>query len=123
MPGVVVHSGLIEPASWPCVGAQVKDGSHVVISTACKITHSQYETSCGFRPLPRKGIASSSISILSIVPDYQYQYSVMYTSAHTLYDSRGSKCAPSGFHLHVLLHIDNYGFAPYYSTNKNTVIF
>ena len=22
--------GLLEPASWPCVGAQVKDGSHVV---------------------------------------------------------------------------------------------
>ena len=36
--------GLLEPASWPCVGAQVKDWSHVVIWAACKITHNQYET-------------------------------------------------------------------------------
>ena len=28
--------GLLESASWSCVGAQVKDGSHVVIWTACK---------------------------------------------------------------------------------------
>ena len=30
--------GLIESASWPCV---VKDGSHIVIWTACKITLDQ----------------------------------------------------------------------------------
>ena len=39
---------LIEPVSQPCVGAQVKYGSHVVIWMACKRTHNQYETSCGF---------------------------------------------------------------------------
>ena len=52
----------------------MKDGSHVVIWTACKITHNQYETSCEFRPHPRKCLyASGSISIWS---DYQYQYLV-----------------------------------------------
>ena len=45
--------GLLEPENWPCVGAQVKDGSHVVIWAACKRTHNQYETSCRFRPHPR----------------------------------------------------------------------
>ena len=68
--------GLLEPESWPCVGAHVKkDESHVVIWRACKRTHNQYETSCGFRPT--HGIiylyASESMSSLSIVPDYQYQ--------------------------------------------------
>ena len=33
--------GLLESASWPCVCAQVKDGSHIVIWTACKITLDQ----------------------------------------------------------------------------------
>ena len=37
--------------SWLYVGAQVKDGSHVVIRTACKRTHNQYETSWRFRPI------------------------------------------------------------------------
>ena len=67
--------GLLEPASWPCVSAKVKDGSHIVIWTACKSTHNQYETSCGFLPHPRECLyASGSISSLSIGPDYQYQY-------------------------------------------------
>ena len=34
--------GLHESESWPCVGAQVKDWSHVVIWMAGKITHTQY---------------------------------------------------------------------------------
>ena len=60
--------GFLEPASWPCVGAQVKDGAHGVIWTACKRTHNQYETSCGFRPHPRECLyASGSIISLSIV--------------------------------------------------------
>ena len=49
--------GFLEAASWPCIGAQVKYGSHVVIWTACKRMHNQYETSSGF---------------FRIVPDYQY---------------------------------------------------
>ena len=61
---------LLEPESWHCVGAQVKDGSHVVIWTACKGTHNQYETSSGFLPHPRECLyASGSISSLSIGPD------------------------------------------------------
>ena len=42
---------LLESVGWSCVGAQVKDGSHVVIWMACKRRHSQYETRCGFRPI------------------------------------------------------------------------
>ena len=69
--------GLLEPVSWPCVGAQLKDGSHVVIRTACKSAHNQYETSCGFWPHPQECIyANGSISSLSIGPDYQYQYTI-----------------------------------------------
>ena len=37
--------------SWPCVGAQVKDGYHVVIWTACKRTHNQYEIIQTFRTI------------------------------------------------------------------------
>ena len=33
--------GLLESASWPCVCTQVKDGSLIVIWTACKITLDQ----------------------------------------------------------------------------------
>ena len=41
---------------------------------ACKRTHNQYETSCGFRPLPRECLyASCSINSLGIGPNYQYQ--------------------------------------------------
>ena len=69
-----VH-GLLEPESLPCVGTQVKAGSHVVIWTACKRTHNQYETSCGILPHPRECLyASGSISSLSTGPDYQYQW-------------------------------------------------
>ena len=65
--------------SWPCVGAQVKDGSHVVIWTACKRTHNQYETSCGFRPHQRECLyASGSIRILGIGHDYQYHTYKLY---------------------------------------------
>ena len=64
---------LAESVSWPCVGAQVKDGSHVVIWTAYKITHDQYGTSCGFRSHPWGCIhASGSIISIRIGPDYQY---------------------------------------------------
>ena len=63
--------GWLETASWPSVRAQVKYGTHVVIWTACKITHKQYKTSCGFQAHPRECLyASGSISIW---PDYQYQ--------------------------------------------------
>ena len=67
---------LLESASWPCVGAQVKDGSYIVIWTACKRTLDQYECSCGFRSHPRKCLCvSGSIRNLSIWPNYQYKYS------------------------------------------------
>ena len=70
--------GLLEVVSWPCVGAQVNDGSHVKVWTACKRTHNQYETSCGFRPHPRECLYASGIVIsLSIEPNYQYQYKHM----------------------------------------------
>ena len=45
--------GLLEPASWPCVGAQVKIWVPCRDWTACKRTHNQYETGCGFLPHPR----------------------------------------------------------------------
>ena len=38
---------LLDPARWSCLGAQVKDRSHVVIWMACKRTPNPYETSCG----------------------------------------------------------------------------
>ena len=57
--------GLLEPASWPCVCAQVNDGSHVVIWTACERTHNQYKTSCGFRPHPRECL-NATVSIISL---------------------------------------------------------
>ena len=69
--------GLIEYVSWPCFREQVKDWFHVVIWAACKRTHNQYETSCGYRPHPRECLyASGSISNLSIRPDYQYKFCV-----------------------------------------------
>ena len=43
------------------VGAQVKDGSLVLICTECKRTHNQYETSCGFWP----GNAYTSVAALA----------------------------------------------------------
>ena len=47
----------------------------MVIWTACKRTHNQHETNCGFQPHPRECLcASGSIINLSILPDYQYQY-------------------------------------------------
>ena len=46
--------GFLEPVCWQCIGSQVKDGSHVVIWTACTRTHNQNETSCGFRLRPPK---------------------------------------------------------------------
>ena len=36
--------GVLEYVSWPCIGAQLKDVSYVVIWTACKPTHNQYKT-------------------------------------------------------------------------------
>ena len=54
--------------------AQVKVGSDVMIWAACKRTHKQYETSCGFRAHPREILyASDGTSILSTWPYYQYQ--------------------------------------------------
>ena len=59
--------GLLEPTNWPCVGAQVKDESHVVLWTVCKIPHNQNETSCRFGPHTRECLYSSgNISTLSI---------------------------------------------------------
>ena len=40
--------GLLESASWSCVGVQVKDGAHVLMWMAYKRMHNQYETRCGF---------------------------------------------------------------------------
>ena len=66
--------GFLEPESWPCVGAQAKGGSHVVIWAACRRMLNQYETSCVFRPHPTECLyARCSIFSLSIGPDYQYQ--------------------------------------------------
>ena len=67
--GLVVRdrgvAGLRLARTWPCVGAQVKYGSHVVIWTACKVTHNQYETTCGLRHHRRERLhASGSISKL-----------------------------------------------------------
>ena len=66
---------MLDSVIWSCVGAQVKDGSHVVIWTAYKGTHNQYETSCGFRPHPREcPYANGNISSLNIMPDYPYHF-------------------------------------------------
>ena len=40
-----------ETASWHCIGAQVKNGSYVVIWEACKRTHNQYEIVVDFSPI------------------------------------------------------------------------
>ena len=72
---LVVRVVDLRPRGLPCIGAQVKDESHVVIWTVCKRTHNQYETSCEFRSHPRECLyASASIISLSISPNYQYQY-------------------------------------------------
>ena len=69
---------MLEPASWHCVVAQIIYKSHVLSWTACKRTHNQYETSCGFLPHPRECIYDSgSIISLSIGSDYQYQYVIV----------------------------------------------
>ena len=36
---------------------------------------------------------------------FNINYSVIYTSSHTLYTSRGSRCAPARYHLHGLVNI------------------
>ena len=54
-----------------CVGVQVKDGSHVVIWTACKGTHNQYETGCGIRRHPQEGInANGNIPTLVTITKF-----------------------------------------------------
>ena len=55
--------GLIESTNWLCVSAQVKYRSHVVIWTASKRTHNQYDTNCRFISHPLEYIyANCSIS-------------------------------------------------------------
>ena len=39
---------------------------------------------------------------------FYIDYSGIYTSLHTLYPNRGSKCAPSCFHFPGLVNIDGY---------------
>ena len=55
----------------PYVSVQVKDGSHVLIWKACKITHNQYEPGCRFRLHQWEfQYANGSITWLSITPNY-----------------------------------------------------
>ena len=105
-------NGLLEPTSWSCDGAQVKNGSRVVIWTSCKRTHNQYETSCGFRPHPRECLyASGSITNTNMFLNAQkcnYASSNGYMTPYgSIVYTNPNNCSPSRNVLDLVIYMSD----------------